>query len=84
MGRLALATICPNNGAFLLVEIEQNGRDTGGNGQIHGNRGFSDAALLCDESYGLQGYNPSYVQSFRCAHLKSCRIASVMSMRIRN
>jgi hypothetical protein len=39
---------------------------------------------LCDESYGLQGYNPSYVQSFRCAHLKSCRIASVMSMRIRN
>jgi hypothetical protein len=72
MGELALAAVCPNHGAFLLVEIKKRCGNSGCYRQINGNRRLSDSTLLGNESNCLHQCDPSKVHCFRCAFHQVC------------
>jgi hypothetical protein len=62
MGRFTFPSISPYDGAFLLVEIEQGGLQSGCNGQIDSDGSFANTAFLRNKGYFLHNRNPSVMQ----------------------
>jgi hypothetical protein len=83
--KITLAAICPDNCAFLLVEIEQRSPQPDSHRQIDGDGRLADPAFLRDESYFLQNCDPVSNAMFQVctpAQLTYCCLDVKMAKRI--